>query len=107
LSSVDEQQRWRVILEGTCAEELALVEPAELVSHAGLRLLGEQTPGGSPSYEWHPGPEITGAISVTAPDAETAEALGAELLLPVIPHPPLTTVTSLKAHLLKAEPDFI
>jgi hypothetical protein len=31
---MDEQQRWRVILEGTCAEALALVEPAELVSHA-------------------------------------------------------------------------
>jgi hypothetical protein len=50
---VDEQQRWRVILEGTCAEELALVEPAELVSHAELRFLEEQNPGGSPSYEWH------------------------------------------------------
>jgi hypothetical protein len=104
---MDEQQRWRVVMEGTCAQELALVEPAELVSHAALRLLADENPVGSLSYDWRPGPEITLAINVTAPDAETAEALAAGLLLPVIPQPPLTTVTSLKAHPLKHEPDFI
>jgi len=36
-----------------------------------------------------------------------AEALGAGLLLPIIPQPPLITVTSLKARPLKHEPDFI
>jgi len=104
---MDEQQRWRVILEGTCAQELALDEPAELVSHAALRVLSDENPGGSPSYGWQPGPEITLAITVTASDAEAAEALGAGLLLPLIPQGPLTTVTSLKAHPLKHEPDFI
>jgi len=96
-----------VILEGTCAQELALVEPAELVSHAALRLLADENPAGSPSYDWRPGPQISLATNVTAPDAEAAEVLGAGLLLPVILRPPLTTVTSLKAHPLNAEPDFI
>jgi hypothetical protein len=80
-----EEQRWRVILEASCAQELALVEPAELVSHAALRLLSDDNPGGSPSYDWRPGPEITLALNVTASDAGAAEALGAGLLLPLIP----------------------
>jgi hypothetical protein len=83
-----------VILEGTCAKELALVEPAELVSHAALRLLADENPVVTLSYDWRLGPEITLAINVTAPDAEAAEALGAELLLASHPQLPLTTVTS-------------
>jgi hypothetical protein len=98
--------RWRVILSGLSArsmdETVAYGEPfMESVAEAVACLYPDRQPGAGYLQD---GPELFMAVNVSAPDAETAEHAGGEILTAGLPL--WITVLSLEARPLLAEPDF-
>lgn len=72
-------------------------DQVHVVTEESLRRIVTRLPDASPSYEWHPGGEVTLEVEVRTPSEPSALYRGAALLLEALPPPPRTTIVEFGA----------
>jgi hypothetical protein len=100
---MDEGHRWRVTVKAVYLPQAGEDQMHVVTEEALHRIVGRQ-PDAAPSYDWHPGGEVTVAVEVRAENEPSALYQGAALILEALPPPPRTTVVKFGARRVAWEP---
>jgi hypothetical protein len=100
---MDADQRWQVTVKAVYLPD-AGEDQVHVVTEESLRRIAERMPDSAPSYEWHPGGEVTLEVEVRAASEPAALYQGAALILEALPPPPRTTIVEFAARRLNWEP---
>jgi hypothetical protein len=100
---MDDDHRWRVTVRAVYLPDAGEGQ-MDVESEEALRRIVARVPDAAPSYQSHPGGEVTLEVEVRAANEASALYAGAALIAEAVPPPPRTTVLGFRARRVPWEP---